>query len=301
MKKVTVLLSTYNGEKYLCEQIDSLLNQIGVQVQVLIRDDGSTDKTVEIIKRYSEKYENINYYVGRNLRPALSFLDLVNSADNADYYAFCDQDDVWDDDKLLRAVEQLSIEDNSIPLLYFSNLKVVDRELNFLRFAHDKVIRTDKKNMALAEAVATGCTMVFNRKMLELVRKKMPKEVSMHDAWFYLVAIFLGKVIYDHEGRILYRQHENNVIGIDNRSGIRVNAIKRAFDRSEQPRYCNARQLEMLYSGELKDQDKNNLLKIVNYKKSVFARLRLLFDFSIHASTVMREIKYRVRILIGTI
>lgn len=301
MKKVLVLMSTYNGERFLREQLESLLKQVGVIIEILIRDDGSSDRTIELLDEYCLVNSNISYYRGQNVKPAKSFLELIENAPSADYYAFCDQDDVWEEDKLISAVERLEQENNQIPLLYVSNLKVVDKELHFLRNAHKKNLKTNKRYTALTEAVATGCTMVFNNCLLNLIRDNMPENVSMHDAWVYLVCIFMGKVIYDPIGKILYRQHENNVIGIDNKSRANINAIKRAFDCSEQPRYLNAVQLKKHFFTKLSKQDQEKISKVTNYKKNTFTKLRLLFDLSLHASTIKRDIKYRIRVLLGTL
>ena len=95
MNKILILMSTYNGEKYLSEQLNSLLLQENVNIKILIRDDGSTDNTHKILNFYSSNYPNISWYTGENKGPALSFMDLLFNAPESDYYAFCDQDDVW--------------------------------------------------------------------------------------------------------------------------------------------------------------------------------------------------------------
>ena len=105
-------MSTYNGEKYLREQIDSILNQDYPEISLLIRDDGSTDGTVDILKEYAQKYRDIDYYVGENLGVQNSFFDLMKRADKrAYYYAFADQDDVWLPGKIKRAIELLEREE----------------------------------------------------------------------------------------------------------------------------------------------------------------------------------------------
>ena len=127
--RICVMLSSYNGEKYIKEQIDSILAQkIDGEMILLVRDDGSTDETKQILNEYRSKYNNISWYTGDNLKAAKSFWDLVNSAPDADYYAFCDQDDVWYPDKLVRAINAL--EKEAIPALYASNVVVVDQNLN---------------------------------------------------------------------------------------------------------------------------------------------------------------------------
>ena len=104
MKKVCVLMSTYNGEKYLKEQIDSILKQKGVKVNLLVRDDGSTDNTLSLLEEYKKK-GLLDYCCGSNMKPARSFMELLSIAPDSDYYAFSDQDDYWEHDKLFNAVK----------------------------------------------------------------------------------------------------------------------------------------------------------------------------------------------------
>lgn len=128
-KSVQVVMSTYNGEKYLKEQIDSILSQEGVDVRLYIRDDGSSDRTTDILASYQE-HKNVKIEKGNNLGFAKSFLTALDECDEADYYAFSDQDDVWEKDKLSTAIEILEEESQSTPLLYCSALQRVDENLN---------------------------------------------------------------------------------------------------------------------------------------------------------------------------
>ena len=128
MKNVLVILSTYNGEKYLREQIESVLKQENVKISILVRDDGSTDNTCNILEEY-EKKGLLRWYTGKNLKPAKSFIDLIFHATNDfDYYAFCDQDDFWYFKKIYSAIEQMENNNDSIdiPKVCYCNLEVVD-------------------------------------------------------------------------------------------------------------------------------------------------------------------------------
>ena len=127
-KDITVLMSTYNGEKYLHEQIDSILRQQGVKVNLLVRDDGSTDNTLAILDKYQEE-GLLTFYTGENLGPQRSFLHLLQQAPQSDYYAFADQDDIWLEDKLSTGIKQLQ-NDKEKPALYFSQTQLTDEELN---------------------------------------------------------------------------------------------------------------------------------------------------------------------------
>ncbi|HOV15546.1 MAG TPA: glycosyltransferase, partial [Spirochaetota bacterium] len=125
--KINILMSTYNGEKYLKEQLDSLLNQTYKNIKIYIRDDGSSDNTLNILKEYN-KENKINLFVGENIGFVKSFFWLIKNSDNADYYSFSDQDDVWFPGKLEKAINLLNKYDSQIPTLYFSNFDYYDSE-----------------------------------------------------------------------------------------------------------------------------------------------------------------------------
>lgn len=299
METVLVLMSTYNGEKYITEQLDSILNQENVLVDILIRDDGSNDRTIAILDEYRKKYSNIDYYKGQNLGSAKSFLDLIVSSSTYKYYALCDQDDVWDKDKLICAVKSLETMDNNLPLLYYSNLRVVDSNLNLLMLAH-KVPKIQKnKYSAFVEYMVTGCTVVFNLRTKEYVLKKLPQYCSMHDAWIYLICRIFGDVYYDFVPHISYRQHDNNVVGVQNPYSIYtyINKIRRLCDRSLQPRYKDAINFYECFSDVMSFKDKEKVEKIIQYKKSFSSKLRLLMDKDLCAASRNREWRNKFLIL----
>lgn len=304
MKSVCVLLSTYNGEKYIREQIDSLRLQEGVTLTILVRDDGSTDGTVDILKKYAEVDDRIFYYVGANIKPAQSFFDLIRRAPKADYYAFCDQDDVWDRDKLFIAVEMLEKEDKSKPNMYYSNLRVVDQDLAFYRLSHSEPSVQKSKYSALTEDMATGCTIVFNDIAEEMIRNNLPAYCSMHDTWVYMVCKFLGNTIYDFNAHVSYRQHGDNVVGTYLKKKtykIYISRIRRLFNRKLQPRYNNACNFYKAFGNILDEKDAEKVLKLVNYKRSFKDKVNLLIDKEIHASSRNRELRYKVLVVLGIV
>ena len=210
-------MSTYNGEKYLREQIDSILNQDYPEISLLIRDDGSTDGTVDILKEYAQKYRDIDYYLGVQN----SFFDLMKRADKrAYYYAFADQDDVWLPGKIKRAIELLEREDEKKdkrkPLLYGGRVTYASENLEYTK----EMIFHNRKDPglgnALVENIFIGCTEVFNKELLQLVILHIPKCEILHDWWLYLSASCFGSVIYDQNSYLFYRQHLNNQVGIQN-------------------------------------------------------------------------------------
>lgn len=219
-------MSTYNGEKYLREQLDSILAQTYSNIEILIRDDGSKDATLEILEEYAKKQKKITYIEGKNYGAAKSFFQLLKKVDKkADYYAFSDQDDIWEIDKIERAVKWLeklekqriiSKTEKEIPIMYCSALKVVDQQKNVL-YIEGKERRTKDLSFgnALVENCCTGCTIVINQKLQRMVAEKRIPKCSMHDWWLYMIASCFGKVIYDRKPCIQYRQHGENVVGVE--------------------------------------------------------------------------------------
>lgn len=214
MKNILILMATYNGEKYLPEQLDSLFAQDGVSVSILVRDDGSTDHTQALLERYQAEGK-LRWYTGEHKNVQGSFLDLMKKAadDDADYFAFCDQDDVWDADKLLVAVNSLSETDPGLPALYYCGQRLVDGDLNFLA---DHVLnkgRSLQTRFVLSDFA--GCTGVFNKALLNEVLSYEPGYMLMHDTWMLKVCLALGgKVIVDPRPHMSYRQHGGNTVGL---------------------------------------------------------------------------------------
>lgn len=211
--KVTVLLSTYNGSKFLLQQLNSLYEQTYPNIRILVRDDGSSDSTRSILDN-EQLCGRIDILSGhKNLGPALSFFELLHNAalTETEYVAFCDQDDVWHPHKIEHAVSALLVVADSRPALFCSRLEIVDEQLNHIGFT-----ATPRKvgfGNALVENIATGCTMVLNREALELIFKHLPSKVLMHDWWCYLVLSCFGEIVFDSNANIKYRQHGNNTIG----------------------------------------------------------------------------------------
>lgn len=206
----TVILSSYNGEKFIRDQVQSILNQVDVQVRLIIRDDGSTDTTPDIIHQMCEHNEIIQFVKGSNLGVVGSFFELMKIAgDESDYLAFADQDDFWKPGKLIRAHEQMKSIAKEIPVMYYSRLEFTDSELRTIGFS--QVPKYSGFNNAVVQNQATGCTVVLNNSAKNKVTEHLPSWALMHDWWCYLVISAFGKIIYDDQSNILYRKHGNNV------------------------------------------------------------------------------------------
>lgn len=216
--KVLVLLSAYNGEKYLATQLDSILNQSYKNISILIRDDGSTDNTQGVIEKYMAVHSNIRYYKGENLGACNSFFDLMKNADtDAQYIALCDQDDYWEEEKVAVAIEAIkeyeATKNKPVNVLYCGNQRLADENLVPIDTKFSRAGLKPSFGNALVENICTGCTAVFNRNLLKEMIEHIPDFTIMHDFWLYLVASYTGKVIYDDVCYIRYRQHGGNVIG----------------------------------------------------------------------------------------
>lgn len=225
--KVQVLLSTYNGEDYVKQQVASILEQRDVDVKLLIRDDGSSDNTRVILSELQQSNpEQIEVVYGENVGVTPSFFNLLVMSDQTyDYFAFADQDDVWFDNKLKVACQHIQENEKwSSPFLYVGNYTPVDANLKPIEAANE-INREVNYAMTLVENIALGCTMVMNQALRnEIVRCDVAPAI-IHDWYVYLLAQTIGGVYVDSTPTMFYRQHENNVIG-NKSQGIQANLKK---------------------------------------------------------------------------
>lgn len=210
-KKVIVLLSTYNGEKYVEEQLDSILGQSYQNIDILVRDDGSTDRTYEILSRYQQQ-GYIKLIKGKNAGFAQSFFELIDKADEADYYAFADQDDVWLPDKIAWAIELLDKADENKPVLYFSNFDFYDDGLNFIAHRKKDNPQISFRN-AMMECLPLGFNILFNKCARDMTKAVHPMKSTGHDWWMYMLCAGLGQVVYDERVTVKYRRHKATTSG----------------------------------------------------------------------------------------
>ena len=305
MENVLVLMSTYNSGDYLKEQIDSIFSQSNVNVHLLIRDDGSKNSTVDTIKSLMNKYRGITLIEGDNLGFANSFMSLVYEAyklDDYQYFAFADHDDVWLPDKLEKAIEKLEVEDASIPLLYFSNANVVDSNLNYMRTLLGASDRTPDKYSVLMKYYMLGCTMVMNYSTISLLYKYRPNsQIQMHDLWIAQTCVYLGKVVYDTNSYILYRQHGNNAAGVGSSLRVRVKRFIKSFKTYPRRHFreLNAKNLLETYSYLLSSSDKSIISFIADYRCSMYNRLRLLKHKNFIMGSFLSDVMIKCRIIMG--
>lgn len=216
--KVTILMSTYNGERFLAEQIESIRQQTYTDWQLLIRDDGSKDRTREIIQDFCQKDNRIRFVNPdsvENVGVIKSFFHLLKYQ-TSDFYLFSDQDDVWLPEKIELQLKEAEKYDNTLPLLVYMDLKVVDQELNVV---HESMIQiqSDHANtellQELTENTVTGGVSMINQALADLWTGQEEYDLLMHDWYLALLATAFGKLIYIDKQGELYRQHSNNVLG----------------------------------------------------------------------------------------
>lgn len=221
MDSIDIVMATYNGEKYLPEQIESLIGQNYKNWRLLISDDGSTDRTVDILMEYAKADERISIEntarqggVIQNFSKALQF-------STSQYVMFCDQDDIWFPDKISSMLEDLKAIESSrgkdTPILGFSDLCLVDETGAVIHKSFYQYNRLDPKNnfdhkYLSWRSTVYGCTVIFNRALLNRAMP-LPNDVPMHDQWFALIAARCGVVFFSPEPQIYYRQHSNNAVG----------------------------------------------------------------------------------------
>lgn len=300
-ENVLVLMSSYNGEKYIRQQIESILNQKNVNVYLLVRDDGSNDDTVDLVRNYKEK--NVLLYEGKNLGAAQSFMDLLYRAKTMypqiEYFALADQDDIWLPEKLSRGIKHLKQEKAD---LYCGSLDAfVNENLNSHYIYECKLY--DKFEQMLRNTVA-GCTMVMNRKMLFRICEYRPTYIEMHDSWILRVCIYSGmKVILDTVPQMRYRLHGNNTCGaaITLRKKIYIH-FRNVFFRNENNVSNTADELLSGYSNYLSQEDLM-LLTLLSKKTAPRNRKKMLIEMCMkkHFSTVSRKIDFILEVLLKKI
>ena len=301
-ERIDVLLSTYNGEAFLGQQLDSILTQSDVELSLTVRDDGSTDRTRELLRHYAARDPRVRIFAASNIGSAASFLALLELADPmARYFAFADQDDVWVPDKLRRAVALLRLRPGSQPLLYCSGLQYVDRNLRPLG-----VSRTPDHvgfPWALVENAAAGSTIVMNGRLRELLIERPPRVLRVHDWWCYLVASALGEVIYDPAVTVRYRQHGSNLLGASpHYLGVLVHRIRK-YARGRwtfRPRELAA-ELLASFGPRLTPERTRILQRLVDSQASVRSRLTYALAPDVQRSRLLDETLFRLLILAGRI
>lgn len=301
--KVNILMATYNGEKFLAQQIESIQKQTFKEWNLLIRDDGSSDKTCDIIRNFTAKDSRIRFInenEHHNLGVIKSFFTLVNY-EVADFYFFSDQDDVWLPEKLSVSLEAAKHKASDVPLLVYTDLKVVNQELNILQ---DSMIRAQSHHAnttllpELTENTVTGGTMMINYALAE--KWFTPNDILMHDWFLALLAASLGEIIYLDLPTQLYRQHDNNVLGartMDKRFKILREGPKSIFTRYWKLIHDSQKQASLIVDkyGDIMTANDLELIKcfIKIDKQPFMTRLRWLWKYGYSKNQFKHQVVFK--------
>jgi len=304
---IQVLMSVYNGEKYLLDQLISLKNQKEVMLKILIRDDGSTDRSLAKMFEFARKTDiEVSIFSGPNIGVIASFFELLKTSDNnVQYYAFCDQDDVWHSDKLYRAILLMKHIPAHIPAMYCSRTELVDDNYSHLAYWPQLPKKGPSFNNALIENIAVGCTIVINHTARDLILRELPdtSRIIMHDWWIYLCVSAFGEVVYDPEPHILYRQHNSNLIGGARGTFDKWSKKLRSFIRNYN-KYLLRKQAEefyKLYGNDLSDEKRKILNSFLNNNQNFYKRLMYSCTTKLYRQNSIEDLLFRIMYLFNRI
>lgn len=300
MKKVLVLMSTYNGEKYIKEQIDSILHQ-RYPVDILIRDDGSKDQTLPILYTYTQTYSNIRIIKGKNIGVVDSFFELLKNAKGYDYFSFSDQDDIWLEDKIECAVNQLNQMDAEIPCLYASCSLLVDNELK-----GNETTQINRRGLSfynvIIQNIMPGHAQVFNQKLVDLINQTEvdTSKVVVHDFWLSLVGITFGATHFDNTPHTYYRQHGNNEIGYGHGPfGWFTERIRRIIHAKAKDITIQDQHFYETFKERLSAEQRKELEQLLNSQRNVFTRTRYLVHAKVYRQRKIETVLFYILYFFG--
>lgn len=298
MKTVIVVISTYNGAKYIERQLDSIFGQTGVNVQVLVRDDCSKDNTVEVVQKYAQNHpqNKIEIIKGKNVGFAKSFWIGLSMCSDADYYAFADQDDVWKPNKLARCIAVMQ-DTAQVPQLAYCKMQRSDVQLNRLN-EQVEVLKPEQltKKLTLIKTYNYGAATVINRSAKKLVCRVWPEAEDLpHDMWIGTLCYWFGKIYYVDEELYYWIRYDTSVTGEGTKETAIQYRLKRTLQKKSYPNVSTA-MLES-YGDLLQPADCAFLKKASDYKTVFYDKLSLLFDPTFKRMTLSGTIALKMGIL----
>jgi glycosyltransferase involved in cell wall biosynthesis len=273
MARVSILMCTYNGERFLAQQLDSIASQTYPEWNVIVSDDGSTDLTLEILHQYSESWGEGKLTVRQGPKRgfAANFMSITcDEALKSQFYAWADQDDIWQDNKLEAALQVLHTQPKDIPTLYCARTELISDSGAVIGFS-PLFERPVSFANALVQSIGGGNTMVFNQVARELFQQAGSHlDIVSHDWWAYLLVSGAGgHVFYDQCPTILYRQHQANLIGSNSGLLARIMRLRMMF--SGRFRCWNQQNITALESIHAQLSQENQLT-LEQFKKARSAR-----------------------------
>jgi Glycosyltransferases involved in cell wall biogenesis len=301
MNKVSIVMATYNGETYIREQLDSLLQNTFTDWQLEICDDGSKDNTLLIAREYESKYPGkiIIHANEKNLGVVLNFLEGAKRA-TGEYVMFCDQDDVWLPNKIEHTLNFLQRQEkkygNDMPITVFTDAKVVNRTLEETHPSFHQSGKLDCTKLdlphILMENKLLGCTVMFNSKVKEKL-VQLPEHARVHDWWIGLVTASFGKIAYLQEATMLYRQHEKNVIGNQNFLSYVSNRIHSLKKQKQVLKHTEEQAMNFyqIYKKDLNEQARKQIYSFAHlYKRNWIQRRYFIVKYGYLKTGTIRNI-----------
>ncbi len=310
---ITILLASYNGEKYISHQLKSIINQTYTNWQLIVRDDHSNDNTVSIIRKYKEQYPDKIFLLknnGKNKGSLYNFSTLLSAATDAEYIMFCDQDDEWKKNKIEITFSKMQEVEHrfgvNCPIFVFTDFQYVDENMHTIESKKNFEINRIK-NFGFAQLLAQnpvyGCTTMLNRALADRVGT-IPAEADFHDHWIALVASAFGKLFYLKEKTVLYRQHGNNVSGNWDNDSLkkRINRIivnKKSFAEAK-AKYRMLLAFKKEYADSLNQTFKKTLSDFLCFytKKSLSCMLRTIRN-GVRSQTLTQSLLLYVTLLLS--
>lgn len=300
MAMIAILLASYNGERYIGEQLDSLLAQSCQDFVCYIHDDGSTDHTVGILQKYTAVYpDKFVLLEGHSCGGAARNFMYLLSRVEADYYFFCDQDDVWKEDKvevLYQCCKEAENGNPAVPSLVFSDLCVVDENLRTIAPSFMKYNKLNPYDLRLekliVQNVAPGCVCAFNRALREeSLKLEDVGAIYLHDWWVVIAVAATGKIAYIDKPLVYYRQHSGNEIGALQDTGVKrlfqLFVQFATFAHIEETRAANQRRVQragQLRYLEIKNIRYKEMIDEISrfYRYSKIKRIAVFLKYGVH-------------------
>lgn len=280
---IDILMATYNGEEFIEEQLNSILNQSYSNWRLIISDDCSQDNTISIVKEYKNKYPD-KILLFQNDRPSGSaqsnFFNAIKYT-SANYVMFSDQDDIWLPNKIkdtFTLVRKMELEDSmETPILIHTDLMVVDKDLKAIKSSMFEMMNMDSKRCALnnllVQNIVTGCTVMCNRALINFI-KKVPDNAVMHDMWIAMIASAFGKIGFIDKTTILYRQHGRNSVGAKNIKSLSYILYKifhfKEIHNSLAKQYRQAKEFREIFADKLSESQIEMLESYSSFESKCF-------------------------------
>jgi len=301
-KRIVVLLSTYNGEEYLREQLNSILQQkTSHEVHILIRDDGSDDSTIEILESYKERYfSRIKVFYEENIGYIRSYFELIKRAEGYDYYALSDQDDIWLEDKIEVAVTMCEACDFDGSLLYGSSSFLVNDQLEIMGETQKDLKGITWDNI-LIQNIFPGHTQVFNDALCQVLKENVDySKIYVHDFWIAYMALLYGKAIFDNQSHTLYRQHGTNTVGFGkNRLEWIAERLKRIGNSDNKKIAVQIHYFYEKYKDSMNEELQTKVGTFLDSQDSFWRRISYLCNTKLYRQKNFETLLFKILYLLG--